>query len=81
VNGAAVVGCDVRIAGDDDHGGPSPLLDPSEQGECPVAGGLVQVAGGFIGKDEARIADECPGDRHPLLFPPKAQTGGLRPVG
>ena len=33
-----------------------------------VAGSMIQVAGGLIRQEQLRPGNQCPGDRHPLLF-------------
>ena len=35
----------------------------------------IQVAGGFIGQDEARVVRQRPGDGHPLPLPPESWRG------
>ena len=37
----------------------------------------VEVAGGFIGKNEHGIVDECTRKSHSLLFPARQSTGAV----
>jgi len=61
----------MRIIGDllivcDQHDGPAFRMQSAEELH-DVAGGLaVEIAGRFVGEDDARFVDEGPGDGHPL---------------
>ena len=60
-------GGDGLVVGDD-HDGRALLVQVVEEGQDGGAGGLVQVAGGFVGQHDGRLADQGPGDRHALAL-------------
>ncbi len=39
-----------------------------DQVEDTTGGGLVQIAGGFVGQEQPRVVDQRAGQRHALLF-------------
>ena len=67
-----VVG-DVRLVGDQ-HDGDAFVIEGIEQCHDLFAGGGVQIAGGLIGQDQARLVHQGTGNRHALAL----TTGQLR---
>ena len=57
-----------RIVGDQHQGGVVVAIQRKQQVADVMAGALVEVAGGFVGKQHARAMHECAGDRHALLL-------------
>jgi hypothetical protein len=60
-------GDDVGVVGGHHHGD-AELVDPQEQLDDLPADQRVEVAGRLVGDDQARVVDEGPGDRRPLLL-------------
>src|SRR3954447_23050656 len=55
------------VVGSHDHGG-AVLVDPVQHVHDPHRGGGVQVAGGFVRQQDARLVDDGAGDGHALLL-------------
>jgi hypothetical protein len=52
----------------DDHQGGAAIVELADQLEDCRAGGGVEVAGGFVGKDDRGPADDGAGDGDPLAL-------------
>ena len=60
-------GDDVGVVGRHQHGH-AELVDPQQELDDLPADQRVEVAGRLVGDDQARVVDERPGDRGPLLL-------------
>jgi len=67
----------VRVVGHQDDGDAQFRVDPLEDGHDFLAGPRVEVAGGLVGQDEARVAGDGPGDGHALLLAPGKLGGAV----
>ena len=58
--------------------GDAELVDPQQELEDLPADERVEVAGRLVGDDQARVVDERPGDRRPLLLAARQLVGSWR---
>ena len=68
MDGAAGAGGGVRIVGDHDDGLAVVLVERLEQGEDFITRLAVEVAGGFVAKQDRGIGDDGAGDADTLLL-------------
>ena len=61
---------DRLVMRDEHYRKPVGLVLLAERVEDSPPGLLVEIAGWLIGEEQTRLADERPGDRHPLHLPP-----------
>src|SRR5215211_4040128 len=78
---AAEPGRDPGVVGDHHHRHPALAVEAGQQFQDLLARARVEVAGGLVGQQHGRVADQGPGDGHPLLLAPR-ELGGpvLEPV-
>ena len=57
----------MRIVGNDKDGH-ALFLEGFDGLDDFIPGGAIQVAGGFVGKDDGRVHDDGPGDGYPLAL-------------
>ena len=67
-----------KIMGDEEKGGAGPLLQREQEVHDVGAGGLVEIAGRLVGKDEGRLWRERPGHGHALLLAAGELAGEMR---
>ena len=63
----AGLGHNTQIVGDEDHGGVQPLLQLIDQAQHLGLNGHIQCGGGFVGKDQLRLAGQRNGNDNALL--------------
>ena len=54
--------------GDQDQGGVAITIDVEQQLGNVLAGVAIEIAGGFVGKQDDRVAGKCPGNGNSLLL-------------
>ena len=59
-----------RVVRDKHYRKPIGVVQLAERVEDSSPTRLVEVAGRLVGEEQTRLADERPGDRHPLHLPP-----------
>src|SRR6185295_18277858 len=65
---AAAAAGKIGIMGDEQQGGAGGFAKAEQEVNDAVAGFLIEIAGRFIGKDDARAGGKCPGNGHALLL-------------
>ena len=65
---AVRAGGDLQVVGDDDQRDAAVRVERLQQVHHLGPADAVQVAGRLVGEDHLRVADQRPGDRHPLLL-------------
>jgi hypothetical protein len=65
---AAAAAGEIGIMGDEQQSGAGGFAKAEQEVNDAIAGLLIEIAGGFIGKDDARAGGKCPGNGHALLL-------------
>jgi hypothetical protein len=70
----------IGTVGDQDQGLAEPAYQLVQQFRHPVAGGRIQVAGGFVGQNQVRLVNQGAGHGDPLLLPAGQRVGETVPI-